>query len=82
MAANRAAGSCPSGKAPMELPAGYLLSRAMVFRTDCCPGLALEYRRGDSRVAVLQIAGHRPLTTAGPARTVSGTFHCRIDRVC
>ncbi len=64
--ANRAADSCPSGKnPPMELPAGYLLTRAMSFQADCCPGLALEYRRGDSRVTILQIAGHHPLEWGG-----------------
>ena len=60
--ANKAAESCPSGKnPPMELPAGYLLTRAMTFQTDCCPGLALEYRRGSSTVTVLQITGHHPM---------------------
>lgn len=64
--ADRAGDTCPSGKnPPVELPAGYLLNRAMGLQTDCCPGLLLEYRRGDSVVTVLQISSHHPLEWKG-----------------
>jgi len=64
--ADRAGEACPSGKRPpVELPAGYLLDRAMGLQTDCCPGLLLEYRRGDSVVIVLQISSHHPLEWKG-----------------
>lgn len=58
----KAARACPAGKPPApEVPAGFVLDRSMVFQTDCCLGLLLEYTRGDTRVYVVQIPKHHPM---------------------
>jgi hypothetical protein len=60
--ADQAKRACPAGKGPAsELPDGFTLTRSMTIQTDCCPGMALEYRRGDNWLTVVQIASHHPM---------------------
>lgn len=48
--------ACPVGKgAASEVPSGFTLTRVMLFETDCCSGMAAEYRRGENWLTVVQI---------------------------
>jgi hypothetical protein len=58
--------SCPARKGPAtELPAGFSLTRSLLFETDCCPGLAAEYRRGENWIAVVQVPSHHAFDWGG-----------------
>lgn len=60
--ADQAKRACPAGKGPAsELPDGFTLTRSMTIQTDCCLGLALEYRRGDNWLTIVQIPSHHPM---------------------
>jgi hypothetical protein len=54
--------ACPSGYYfPPELPAGFVLKRSLLFKTDCCPGLMLEYHRADHYLIIVQVSAHHPM---------------------
>ena len=58
--------ACAAGEGPAsELPAGFTLTRSMLIQTDCCAGMALEYRSGDNWLAIVQIPSHHPMAWNG-----------------